>query len=222
MLHKRWSFFDKISTKYDLVNDLITFGSIRFFRRLLASKANPGQTLVELAAGTGANIPYFISKFERIICVEPSQDMLDVLNQRFKNVITVNKTAEDFVTSDVDTVVVTFGFRNFSNLEVVVDNIRRMLKNGGQLLVMDVFKPKHIITKVFLKKYFDFFIIPLANLITNQKNSYEYFKDSIYQFLNVEDFLGLLQKTGFSAKIILNFFGLGLIEAKKLPNPKLS
>lgn len=217
MLTKKWLFFDHISDKYDLVNDIVTFGFIRLFRWLIAYLASRGNVVVELAAGTGSNVPYLERKFKRIICVEPNYQMINLLIKRYKNskIEPVQAFAENFLESNIDAVVVTFGFRNFYDINAVLRNIYEMLKPQGEVIIMDVFKPKYSVTQWLLKCFFELYVIPVGTKLTKSKSSYEYFKVSVHQFMTLDEFQQLLEKYGFKTSRILNIFGLGIIKASK-------
>ncbi|MCS6893874.1 MAG: class I SAM-dependent methyltransferase [Deltaproteobacteria bacterium] len=209
--------FEDIYENYDLVNTVITFGFIKLFRRLLFMNISPGYRAIELGAGTGANISFLLNKFEEIYCVDPSQNMLNVLQKRCSSssVRIVKSHAEEFFLPDCDLIVCSFSLRNFYDLETSLRNIVSMLKVGGVLLVMDVFRPKSRFTQNLLRLYFDIFCIPIGAMLTGNKASYQYFRDSIFDFITFSNFTTLLLNYGFRTNIIFNFFGLGILKAIK-------
>lgn len=184
---------------------------------MLFSDVPKAKVCIELAAGTGSNLPYLLGNYETIYCVDPSDQMLAKLTKKFNHevVIPVCKQAEEFLNLKADCVVVSFGFRNFYDRQKVLENITRYLEPGGYLLVMDVFKPKSIIDEFFLKTFFSFFCIPLGWLITGSRESYEYFFQSIFSFVTYNKFIEDIEKLGFKTLYAWSFLSLGILKLVK-------
>lgn len=218
--HFRGNFVDG----YDAVNHVASMGmdilwrqrtAYYVYRQVMRQKLEQPQVL-DLAAGTG-DMAISVSrrlKNGRIIGCDPSIDMLKLgkkKNQRHSKeihyVCAVGRLP--FKDNQFDAVTCAFGMRNFVHLQRDLCEIKRMLKPGGGLYVLDFFNPT---TKpiVYLLRFYDRFIFPwLGLLFTGYSRPYRYLVSSIFKFKSVTEFSDMLIKNGFQ-KINRKHFFLGL------------
>lgn len=206
--------FDQIHHNYDRINDLITFGTLRFFKWLLFKRVPMGAVCLDLASGTGDNLRYICRKFQKIVCVDPSGKMLDHIAFRYNSekILLLERRAEEKLDLKVDCVTVTFGFRNFSDPKLAMQHISNYVDSGGKMFVMDVFKPSNRLTSVLLNLHFKCWVIPLGRLVSGNQSAYEYFRESIFNFLTFEQFNELVESHGFQKTWSAYVLGLGMCE----------
>ena len=202
--------FDNISSKYDFLNHFLSFGIDHIWRRKtirLMKSENP-KVILDVATGTGdlAFAAYKKLNPEKIIGLDLSNGMLEVGRKKIKK-----KKLEDkleFVQGDsenlpfddnfFDAVMVSFGVRNFENLNMGLKEIFRVLKPSGKIYVLEFSKPK----KFPIKQLFSFYskaILPiLGSFISNDKSAYHYLPASVDAFPEADIFTNELDQVGFS------------------------
>ena len=147
--------FDTASARYDLMNDLMSFGLHRVLKRITLERSGvrPGQTVLDLAGGTGDLARLFagaVGDTGRVVIADANGAMLALgrdrlLNQGLLNVDYVLGTAEHlpFEAASFDCLVCAFGLRNFSDQEKASAECRRVLKPGGRCLILEFARPAH-------------------------------------------------------------------------------
>ena len=203
--------FDNISAKYDFLNHFLSFGIDHIWRRKtikLIAKKNP-TFILDVATGTG-DLAFAAEKkinVDKIIGLDISNGMLEVGREKIKKRSLQDKL--EFIQGDsenlpfendfFDAVMVSFGVRNFEDLNKGLKEIKRVLKPGGGIYILEFSKPK----KFPLKQLFSFYsklILPsLGSLISKDKSAYHYLPASVDAFPQGEDFVKKLQKVGFSS-----------------------
>lgn len=201
--------FDNISGKYDFLNHFLSFGIDHYWRRKTISilKNESPQLILDVATGTGdlAFSAHKRLKPKKIIGLDISKGMLDVGRIKIKK-----KNLEDsleFIYGDsenipfednyFDAVMVSFGVRNFEDLNVGLKEIHRVLKPSGRLLVLEFSKPKKFPIKQSYYLYSNFILPFFGKLISKDKSAYTYLPESVAAFPEGEDFLGQLSKVSF-------------------------
>jgi demethylmenaquinone methyltransferase/2-methoxy-6-polyprenyl-1,4-benzoquinol methylase len=190
--------FGLISKNYNFINSLITGGFIYLWRNQLKTLQNQKILhALNLAAGTGADIPYI--RGEHIHSVDVDKRMLECFDKKYHSLIRVAACAEKIPYSDeyFDTIICSFGIRNFSDLKKSLGEISRVLKQEGCLFLIEIFKPEGKTLSFILKMYFQVFVIPLTKIISPLPSMYKYFCESIFNFLTFREFLVLMQNIGF-------------------------
>lgn len=201
--------FDDISGKYDLLNHLLSFGIDHCWRnkvvRLLAP-AKPS-SILDVACGTGdLALAMIRTRPERIVGIDLSENMLEIGRQKIarrnlQKMITLQTgDAEHLPYPDAsfDAVTVAFGVRNFENLLKGLAEMRRVLKPGGRLFILEFSHP----TKFPMKQLYRFYsrtIIPATGrMISGSSTAYTYLPQSVSTFPSGNDFLEILERTGLS------------------------
>ena len=208
--------FYSIAKEYDFLNLLMTAGLIFLWRAQLKNLQNEEvDAALDLASGTGSNFPYI--KARRIFGLDIDPAMLLMQNQRFPFCYSILASAEKipFQSNSFDSVVCSFGFRNFVDVEKVLSEISRTLKTGGKLYITEIFRPKNFFWEVILKLLFKLYVIPLSKLFSKNPCMYEYFLSSILGFLTYEEFLNLLNSHGFKLLKIHHWGPLKIIKLVK-------
>ncbi len=201
--------FDNVSGKYDLLNHVLSGGVDIYWRKKALSmlKNNRNDLVLDIATGTGdlAIEASRILKPGKIIGVDISRGMLEAGRAKIKKLGLEDKIemqlgdSEKLLFDDntFDTVIVSFGVRNFENLLKGLSDMNRVLKPGGTCMVVEFSKP----TNYFFKQAYWFYstkILPLiGKLVSKDSSAYTYLPESVKAFPDGEDFLKVYRDAGF-------------------------
>ena len=198
--------FDQVYDQYDLMNDFMSFGIHRLWKKNLLNMMNPSinQKLIDVACGTG-DIPKlylnYVNNSSKITCVDPNKGMIKMGKKKlskFKNLNWIVAPAEKLpVPSDsFDFYTISFGLRNTKDLNKVLSESYRVLKPGGRFLCLEFSKIQNSNLNLIYKNYSK--IIPsLGKLIVGEKEPYKYLIKSIDNFINQEELIDLMEKNNF-------------------------
>ena len=201
--------FHSVAADYDLMNDVMSFGMHRLWKRMLIelSGLTENATVLDIASGT-ADIPKLISqkfKSTSIHVTDINESMLALgkeraINENFYQNCTfalVSGEKLPYQNSTFDLITVGFGIRNFTNKEAGLKEMKRVLKPGGILLILEFSKP----TSSFFSKIYDWYsfqVIPkLGNLFVNDAASYQYLAESIRVHPDQEELKQMVLDSGF-------------------------
>ena len=198
--------FNKVSPKYDLMNDLMSFGLHRFWKRNLIKniKSNNPSLILDLAGGTGDISQLLSQKFSKsnIVLYDLSYEMIQKSkNKTFgNNIYCINGSAEAicFPNNCIDVITyLSFGLRNFSNIEKAIEECYRVLKYGGKLYCLE-FSPSY---NKLLKPAYNFYstnIIPkIGKFVGKNEDAYQYLVESIESFYHNPELKNIFNKYGF-------------------------
>ena len=200
--------FNSISGKYDFLNHFLSLGIDILWRKRavrLLTKHQP-QLILDIATGTGDFAIEALSlKPKKIIGVDISEGMLSVGREKLikKNLtdkielISGDSEVLPFEDNFFDAVIVSFGVRNFENLEKGLSDMLRVLKPGGKVVILEFSKPKSFPFKQLYKFYFQWILPKIGKLISKNHAAYTYLPDSVEAFPDGDDFLNILDKIGF-------------------------
>jgi demethylmenaquinone methyltransferase/2-methoxy-6-polyprenyl-1,4-benzoquinol methylase len=210
------SVFDKVYDKYDLMNDFMSLGVHRVWKKNLINMMNPSfnSTLIDVACGTGDIGKLFLdnTKSDNLIyCVDPNKGMIAKGKEKlksYKNIkwviapaenIPVQKNCFDFYT-------ISFGLRNTKNINKALAEAHRVLKPGGRFLCLEFSKILNSNLDFFYKNYSK--LIPLVGgLVVGEKEPYEYLVKSIENFVNQEELITLMEQNDFKKCSYRNLSG---------------
>ena len=200
--------FNSISGKYDFLNHFLSLGIDILWRKRavrLLKKHQP-KLILDIATGTGDFAIEALSlNPEKIIGVDISEGMLSVGREKLikKNLtdkielISGDSEFLPFKDNFFDAVIVSFGVRNFENLEKGLSDMLRVLKPGGKVVILEFSKPKSFPFKQLYKFYFQWILPKIGKLISKNHAAYTYLPDSVEAFPDGDDFLNILNKIGF-------------------------
>ena len=201
--------FDNISGKYDFLNHFLSFGIDHYWRRKTISilKGQSPQLILDVATGTGdlAFSAYKRLQPKKIIGLDISKGMLEVGRVKIKrknlegSLEFIHGDSENIPFEDnfFDAVMVSFGVRNFEDLNAGLKEIYRVLKPTGQLLVLEFSKPKKFPVKQSYYLYSNFILPFFGKLISKDKSAYTYLPESVAAFPEGDAFLNELNKVNF-------------------------
>ncbi|MGB9892400.1 MULTISPECIES: bifunctional demethylmenaquinone methyltransferase/2-methoxy-6-polyprenyl-1,4-benzoquinol methylase UbiE [Thermodesulfovibrio] len=194
------SMFDKIVSRYDFLNRLLSFWQDILWRKKMATEAvnKETQLVLDLAVGTGDSAKELLKKGAKVIGVDISFEMLRIARGKIQNDFTpVSASAYELPFRDkiFDAVTCAFGIRNMHETEVALREIHRVIKDNGKIIILEFSLPSGFVRKpylFYLKK-----IVPSIASLFSVKTAYEYLGSSIEGFYKPEDFTELLQNCGF-------------------------
>jgi demethylmenaquinone methyltransferase/2-methoxy-6-polyprenyl-1,4-benzoquinol methylase len=202
--------FDRIAGRYDLMNHFLSAGTDIGWRKKaikMLKRDNPG-TILDVATGTGdmALLAYRILKPGRIVGIDISEQMLEVGRKKIeKEGLTGKITLETgdsetikFAENTFDAVMAAFGVRNFENLENGLSEMLRVLKPGGQLVILEFSKPRHKAVRTLYNLYMGIIAPQIARWFRQNKQAYEYLCESSIAFPDRQHFVDILNKIGYS------------------------
>ncbi len=198
--------FDKVSNKYDLMNDLMSLGTHRIWKKKLIDWINPSKNtnFLDMSCGTGDVTKEFLKRVDsqaNVFCVDPNQKMIDEGKKRlknFKNIKWIRSYAEKlpFKKDTFDVYVVSFGLRNFKNMDKSLNEAYRVLKPGGRFMCLEFSKVENELLEKIYKIYSK--TIPyLGKYIIGSSEPYEYLVKSIEDFHSQYKLIEILKKAGF-------------------------
>tara|TARA_B100001057_G_scaffold400622_1_gene411885 strand:+ start:260 stop:964 length:705 start_codon:yes stop_codon:yes gene_type:complete len=208
--------FNQVYKKYDLMNDFMSLGIHRIWKKNLINMMSPSKNkkLIDVACGTGDIGKLFLDNTSidgEITCVDPNKGMIDQGKQKlsnYKNIKWVTSFAEDLPMADntFDFYTICFGLRNTKNLDKTLSEAHRVLKPGGRFLCLEFSKIQNSNLDFLYKNYSK--LIPIVGeFIVGQKEPYEYLVKSIEDFINQEELIDLMQVNNFKKCTFRNFSG---------------
>lgn len=202
--------FDSVASRYDMMNDLMSVGIHRLWKRFTIelSAVRPGQTVLDIAGGTGdlaARFSRIVGAEGKVILADINASMLAVGRDRLidegvvGNVHTVQCDAQAlaFPDNSIDCITIAFGLRNVTDKEKALRSMERVLKPGGRLLVLEFSKPTNPVLEQVYDTY-SFRVLPLmGKWVANDAESYRYLAESIRKHPDQDTLLGMMEDAGF-------------------------
>ena len=201
------SVFNRVYKNYDLMNDIMSLGVHRLWKKKLVSWMNPqlGNKIIDVASGTG-DLAKIISKKNNyqnnISCVEPNVGMLETGKKKLKNFVNVKwhlASAEKlpFKNDMFDFYTISYGIRNVTDIDRCLQEAFRVLKPGGRFFCLEFSKVENEILSLLYKNYSK--LIPLfGKIVVGSPDPYEYLISSIDKFYDQSELMELMKKNKFS------------------------
>ncbi|AYY82860.1 MULTISPECIES: bifunctional demethylmenaquinone methyltransferase/2-methoxy-6-polyprenyl-1,4-benzoquinol methylase UbiE [Enterobacterales] len=219
--------FHSVASKYDLMNDLMSFGVHRIWKRytIEASGVRRNQRVLDLAGGTGdltAKFSRLVGENGEVVLADINDSMLKMGREKLRdhgivgNVNYVQANAEElpFPDNHFDCITISFGLRNVTDKAKALRSMFRVLKPGGRLLVLEFSKP---VLEPLSKIYdaYSFHILPkIGQVIVNDAESYRYLTESIRMHPDQETLKGMMEEAGFDQVTYTNMTG-GIVALHK-------
>ena len=200
--------FNNIAMRYDFLNSFLSLGIHKGWRKkcvqLLASKQP--KVILDVATGT-ADFAIECAKLkpEKIIGIDISDGMMEygrkkLLDLNLQQLISLENGNAETVTypdNTFDAIVVGFGVRNFQNLEKGLNNLFRILKPGGQIVILEFSYPRNIFVKAGYNFYFSYVTPLVGKIFSSDKRAYSYLTESVKAFPNNEKFVNIMNDCGY-------------------------
>ena len=201
------SVFTKVYKKYDLMNDVMSFGIHRVWKRRLIDWMNPQlkENLIDVASGTGDIARLFSKKNNnsaQITCVEPNDEMRSAGQsnlESFKNIKWHKAKAEKlpFKNDTYNFYTISYGIRNVSDINLTLKEALRVLKPGGRFMCLEFSKIDNEVINMLYQQYSK--VIPvIGKYIVGSSKPYNYLIKSINEFYAQNELANLIKKNGFS------------------------
>lgn len=203
--------FTSVAKKYDIMNDLMSFGIHRLWKRFAInmSGVRTGQHVLDIAGGTGDLAKVFskeVGRAGRVVLSDINEAMLEVGRERLINagcnnvdfVLANAETLEPFADNSFDLVTISFGLRNVTDKDKALQAMLRVLKPGGRLLILEFSKP---VFEPLSKAYdlYSFTALPLmGKIVANDADSYQYLAESIRMHPDQTTLKQMMQDAGFT------------------------
>ncbi|WP_159567059.1 bifunctional demethylmenaquinone methyltransferase/2-methoxy-6-polyprenyl-1,4-benzoquinol methylase UbiE [Budvicia diplopodorum] len=210
--------FHSVASKYDLMNDLMSFGIHRIWKRFTidCSAVREGQKVLDLAGGTGdltAKFSRLVGEKGEVVLADINDSMLKMGRSKLRDMgivgnvsyVQANAEALPFPDNYFDCITISFGLRNVTDKDKALRSMFRVLKPGGRLLVLEFSKP---VIKLLNSAYdaYSFHILPkIGEIITRDAGSYRYLAESIRMHPDQETLKSMMETSGFDN---VNYFNL--------------
>jgi len=211
--------FNKISYKYDFLNDLLSFGLHKLWKRKLVNLLEPlnGEDWADLCCGTG-DLAFLIFKRVSprgsITGIDSAEDIINIAKKKselkknkfikweIKDVLEINDCSKNF-----DGICMSYGLRNLHNVEEGIKKVFYLLKDKGRAGFLDFnHSTKNSLSNIFQKIYLRFIVVPISRLF-NLSPEYEYIEKSIRNFPNKNELLKIAKEVGFKKAEYTNILG---------------
>ena len=211
--------FDSVSNRYDLMNDLMSCGLHRLWKKYTIDKASAryGQKILDLAGGTGDLAKVFAGKVGdegHVVLADINFSMLNEGRTRLINsgisgnlsITQVNGENLAFKEGSFDIVTIAFGLRNITDKQAALSSIYQTLKPGGKLLILEFSKPINLLRPAY--DLYSFKILPLlGKLVANDADSYQYLAESIRMHPDQDKLITMMEDANFERCRFTNLSG---------------
>jgi len=198
--------FNKVYDKYDLMNDFMSFGIHRIWKKNLLTWMNPSSNkiLADVACGTGDIGKLYLdftNKENKIFCIDPNKSMIEKGRnklKKYKNIKWMVDSAEKLSLKEnsCDYYTISFGLRNTKSLNKSLSEAYRVLKPGGRYLCLEFSKIQNSNLES-IYKYYSKIIPHIGKAIVGKKEPYEYLTKSIDEFINQNELIELMKQNNF-------------------------
>lgn len=212
--------FHSVAAKYDLMNDVMSLGIHRLWKRFTinCSGVRRGQRVLDLAGGTGdltAKFSRLVGETGEVVLADINDSMLKMGREKLRNIgiignvsyVQANAEALPFPDNSFDCITIAFGLRNVTDKEKALRSMYRVLKPGGRLLVLEFSKPVlQPLNKVY--DIYSFHILPrMGQMIAGDAESYRYLAESIRMHPDQETLKAMMEDAGFESTTYYNLTG---------------
>ena len=217
--------FNNISSKYDRINQVMTLNMDKNWRQIVynLSMQNNPKNIIDIATGTGDIALCFSKDDVEVIGIDNARQMLDIANQKKSSSKNIQFQLEDaenmsFANDSFDVATVGFGVRNFENLHQGLVEIKRILKPGKKLIILETAVPSFFLFRFGYFLYTKFVVPILGRTIAKNQQAYQYLSTSAEHFPHGKEFQLILEKAGFE-DIKIKYLSLGIVNIYQASKP---
>lgn len=201
--------FNNIAERYDILNRVLSFGIDNLWRKqaIRRLKKNSPKRILDIATGTGdlAILAAKSIKPQQIVGIDISSEMIKIGENKIKRQQLHHKIQLNigdceniaYSSQSFDAITVAFGVRNFENIETGLQEMYRVLKPGGTVIILEISKPNTLWIKNIFNFYFQYILPVLGRIFSNDRNAYLYLPSSVKAFPKPDEFLKKLKQSGF-------------------------
>jgi demethylmenaquinone methyltransferase/2-methoxy-6-polyprenyl-1,4-benzoquinol methylase len=195
--------FDDVANRYDFLNDLLSLGRTKAWRRAVTSiiAPKPGMKILDIAAGTGSSSRSLVDKGAEVTALDFSQGMIEQGRKQNKNIKFVQGDALKlpFEDNSFEVTTISFGLRNTSSTEIALKEALRVTKDGGRIVVAEF---SHPVNPIFKKIYLNYLMKALPVIvkkISKNPDAYIYLADSIRAWPDQAELASIMRDSGFKS-----------------------
>jgi len=195
--------FDDVAHRYDFLNDLLSLGRTKAWRRVVTSiiAPKPGMMILDIAAGTGSSSRPLVDKGAEVTALDFSHGMIEQGRKQNKSINFVQGDALKlpFEDNSFDVTTISFGLRNTSNTEKALKEALRITKDGGRIVVAEF---SHPVNPVFKKVYLNYLMKALPVIvkkISKNPDAYIYLAESIRAWPDQAELASIMRDSGFKS-----------------------
>ena len=195
--------FDDVANRYDFLNDLLSLGRTKAWRRAVTSIIAPkqGMKILDIAAGTGSSSRPLVDKGAEVTALDFSQGMIEQGRKQNKNINFVQGDALKlpFEDNSFEVTTISFGLRNTSNTEIALKEALRVTKDGGRIVVAEF---SHPVNPIFKKIYLNYLMKALPVIvkkISKNPDAYIYLAESIRAWPDQAELASIMRDCGFKS-----------------------
>ena len=195
--------FDDVAHRYDFLNDLLSLGRTKAWRRVVTSiiAPKPGMKILDIAAGTGSSSRPLVDKGAEVTALDFSHGMIEQGRKQNKNINFVQGDALKlpFEDNSFDVTTISFGLRNTSNTDKALKEALRVTKDGGRIVVAEF---SHPVNPIFKKIYLNYLMKALPVIvkkISKNPDAYVYLAESIRAWPDQAELASIMRDSGFKS-----------------------
>ncbi|MCC3265563.1 demethylmenaquinone methyltransferase [Arthrobacter gengyunqii] len=214
--------FDDVAPKYDVVNDVLSLGQTRRWRRLVVDVvgAEPGQRVLDLAAGTGTSSEPYADAGINVVACDFSLGMLKVGKRRRPDIdfVAGDATNLPFEDNSFDASTISFGLRNVNEPKKALSEMLRVTKPGGRLVIAEFSSPTVPVWRTMYTEYLMRALPPIARKVASNPDAYVYLAESIRAWPNQDGLAAWISETGWEDVAYRNLTG-GIVAIHRAVKP---
>mgnify|MGYP000274048249 CR=1 FL=1 len=195
--------FDAVANRYDFLNDLLSLGRTKAWRRVVTSiiAPKPGMKILDIAAGTGSSSRPLVDKGADVIALDFSEGMLAQGRKQNRDIKFMQGDALNlpFEENTFDVTTISFGLRNTSDTSKALRESFRVLKSGGRMVVVEFSQPTNRIFRTIYLRYLMRALPTVARKVSSNPDAYVYLAESILAWPNQNGLADLMRAAGFGS-----------------------
>jgi demethylmenaquinone methyltransferase/2-methoxy-6-polyprenyl-1,4-benzoquinol methylase len=193
--------FDDVAHRYDFLNDLLSLGRTKAWRRVVTAiiSPKPGMKILDIAAGTGSSSKPLVDKGADVIALDFSEGMLAAGRKRHKDIKFQQGDALNlpFAENTFDVTTISFGLRNTSDTTAALKDALRVTKKGGRIVVCEFSHPTNKVFRFIYLKYLMRALPVIAKRISKNPAAYIYLAESIQAWPNQSSLAQVMRQAGW-------------------------